>query len=224
MTSVGSTGVYDHVLHLGLVPVIELSFMPRDLARNPDTTVFEYGAIVSPPKDWDRWGDLVGALVRHLVERYGLEEVRDRWSFEVWNEANLEVFWSGTQEEYFRLYDVAARAIKDVHPGLVVGGPSSAAAGWIDETLAHVGASGAPLDFRPHIRMARRCSTCGRLWNGTDVRVRRCGGPSGEPRPPISRESATRYSPRLSCCAECAPRRAGSRHCHTGWRPTILKN
>jgi xylan 1,4-beta-xylosidase len=121
--------------------------MPRDLARDPDATVFEYRAIISPPKDWDRWYALVHAFVAHLVERYGLEEVRDRWSFEVWNEANLEVFWSGTPEEFFRLHDVAVRAVKAVHPDLRVGGPASAAAGWVEQLLSHVDESGTPLDF-----------------------------------------------------------------------------
>ncbi|MGW0229357.1 GH39 family glycosyl hydrolase [Actinopolymorpha singaporensis] len=138
--------VYDAILGIGLRPVVEIGFMPRDLASDPDRTVFEYGAIISPPKDWQRWGDLVHALVRHLVDRYGIDEVR-RWEFEVWNEANLEVFWSGTRQEWMHLYDVTAFAVKDVDSQLVVDGPSSAAAGWVDELLAHVAESGAPLDF-----------------------------------------------------------------------------
>ena len=138
--------VYDAIIGIGLRPVVELGFMPRDLASDPARTVFQYGGIISPPKDWQRWGDLVRALVQHLVERYSLDEVRG-WEFEVWNEANLEVFWSGTREEWMHLYDVTAFAVKDVDPRLAVGGPSSAAAGWVDELLAHVAGSGAPLDF-----------------------------------------------------------------------------
>lgn len=138
--------VYDRLLELGLRPVVELSFMPHDLARDPSKTVFEYQAIISPPKDYDRWAALIEDLVRHLVDRYGLHEVR-RWPFEVWNEANLEVFWSGTREEWMRLYDVTAFAVKRVHPDLQVGGPSSAAAGWVGELLNHVERSAAPLDF-----------------------------------------------------------------------------
>ncbi len=138
--------VYDRVLALGLRPVVELSFMPRDLAADPSKTVFAYLAVVSPPKDWDRWADLVGNLVRHLVARYGLDEVR-QWPFEVWNEANLEVFWSANRAEYLRMYDVTARAVKEVHPELVVGGPASAAAGWVGDLLAHVKQSGALIDF-----------------------------------------------------------------------------
>ncbi|MDI3418729.1 GH39 family glycosyl hydrolase [Streptomyces luteolus] len=142
----GVDAVYDAILAIGLRPVVEIGFMPHDLARDPARTVFEYAGIISPPKDWQRWGDLVRALTQHLVDRYGLDEVRT-WMFEVWNEANLEVFWSGTREEWMHLYDVTAFAVKDVDQRLRVGGPSSAAAGWVDELLDHVAESDAPLDF-----------------------------------------------------------------------------
>ncbi|WP_327580538.1 hypothetical protein OHA25_31265 [Nonomuraea sp. NBC_00507] len=143
----GVDRVYDTVTGLGLRPVVELGFMPRDLAADPSKTVFGYEAIISPPKDFEAWGDLVRALVEHLAARYGIHELIDHWAFEVWNEPNLAVFWSGTPEEYFLLYDVTAAAVKNVHPDLRVGGPASAANGWIEELLAHVAESGAALDF-----------------------------------------------------------------------------
>ncbi|WP_205471592.1 glycosyl hydrolase [Nocardioides sp. SYSU D00038] len=142
----GVDRVYDHVRSLGLYPVVEVSFMPHDLAADPTKTVFGYGAIISPPKDWERWHALVRDLTAHLLERYG-DEVVEHWSFEVWNEANLEVFWSGTPEEYLRLYDVTVDAIRSVDDRLVVGGPSSAAAGWVEELLAHAERTGTPVDF-----------------------------------------------------------------------------
>ena len=137
---------YDRVLELGLRPVVELSFMPRELAADPSATVFEYGAGISLPADWDAWGGLVGALAEHLVQRYRIEEVA-RWGFEVWNEANLEVFWTGSRDDYFRLYDVAVAAVKAVDERLPVGGPATAAAGWIPAFLDFVIESGSPLDF-----------------------------------------------------------------------------
>ncbi|HEX6681493.1 MAG TPA: hypothetical protein VF062_01770 [Candidatus Limnocylindrales bacterium] len=139
----GVDRVYDTVRELGMRPVVELSFMPRELARDPNRTVFGYQGIISPPKDWDRWGELVGALTEHLVDRYGREEVVDHWPFEVWNEANLSVFWAGTPGEYWRLYEVSAHAVKAVDSRIRVGGPASAAVGWIDDQLA----STAPVDF-----------------------------------------------------------------------------
>ncbi|GAA2009800.1 hypothetical protein JL107_17185 [Nakamurella flavida] len=138
--------IYDTVLEIGLRPVVEVGFMPTDLAADPSTTVFEYGAHISPPRDMDRWVELVTRFTRHLIDRYGADEVIG-WDFEVWNEANLEVFWSGTKEEWFALYDATARAIKAVDPRIPVGGPSSAAAGWVDDLLAHCRASGAAVDF-----------------------------------------------------------------------------
>lgn len=139
--------VLDAIRGLGLYPVVELSFMPRDLAADPTRTVFEYGAIVSPPKDWDRWAALITDLARHLAARYGLEELREEWAFEVWNEPNLEVFWAGTPEAYWRLYDVTAAALRSVDSGLRVGGPATAADGWVGEFLEHTAADGTAVDF-----------------------------------------------------------------------------
>jgi len=138
--------VYDQLLSLGLRPVVELSFMPRAMASAPDLTVFTYRGIISPPSDWAEWHALVAALGRHLVERYGIEEVA-QWAFEVWNEPNLVVFWSGTQQDYLRLYDESARALKGVDPRLRVGGPSTAASEWVESLASHARESGVALDF-----------------------------------------------------------------------------
>ncbi len=142
----GIDRIYDHVLGLGLRPIVELGFMPRDLASDDSKTVFDYAAIISPPRDWEKWEALIRELTAHLVDRYGLAEVR-RWAFEVWNEANLEVFWSGTRDEYLRLYDVSVRAVKSVDASLIVGGPASAAGKWVDDLLVHCAATGSPIDF-----------------------------------------------------------------------------
>ena len=138
--------VIDRLLATGLRPVVELSFMPKALAADPDAHVFDYVGLISPPRDLDRWGALVEALVRHLVERHGLDEVAN-WGFEVWNEANIKVFWAGRQSDYFDLYDAAARAVKAVDERLLVGGPSTAAAGWVDDLLHHAAETGVPVDF-----------------------------------------------------------------------------
>ncbi len=138
--------VLDRLLDTGLRPIVELSFMPRDLASEPTATVFAYGAIVSQPCDVERWTALVRDLVAHLTERYGRDEVR-RWAFEVWNEPNLRCFWSAAESDYLRLYEASARAVKSVDPSFRVGGPASAAAGWIDDLLDHCRADDLPLDF-----------------------------------------------------------------------------
>ncbi|MGZ4441838.1 MAG: GH39 family glycosyl hydrolase [Nocardioidaceae bacterium] len=142
----GVDDLVDRVIATGLRPVLELGFMPRDLATDPGATTFQYEGIVSPPKDWAVWGELNGRLAAHLVERYGIDEVAG-WGFEVWNEPNLEVFWTGTKRDYMRLYAEAATAIKAVNERLLVGGPATAASEWVEDICAFCAETGTPLDF-----------------------------------------------------------------------------
>jgi xylan 1,4-beta-xylosidase len=140
--------IYDGLLANGIRPYVELSFMPRKLAATPVVLhPFWYHPITSPPRDWGRWEDLVYHFTKHLVDRYGIEEV-SQWYFEVWNEPNID-FWSGApkQETYFELYDHAARAIKRVSPRLRVGGPATAQAAWVDDLIRHAADEKVPVDF-----------------------------------------------------------------------------
>jgi len=140
--------IYDGLLQNGVRPVVEISFMPKKLAANPDWLhPFWYKQNVSPPKDWSRWDDLMTHFAQDLVGRYGIDEVA-QWYFEVWNEPNID-FWGGVprQKSYFELYDHTARALKSVSPRLRVGGPATAAAGWVDDFLAHAAKEKVPVDF-----------------------------------------------------------------------------
>ncbi len=140
--------IYDSLLAQGVRPVVEISFMPRKLAFNPDALhPFWYKQNVSPPKSMERWDDLIRALAQNLVGRYGIEEVA-QWYFEVWNEPNID-FWGGIprQESYFDLYAHTARALKSVSPRLRVGGPATAAATWVPEFLSFAATSHVPVDF-----------------------------------------------------------------------------
>ena len=137
--------IFDFLLDIGMKPFIELSFMPAALASGSET-VFHYKGNITPPKSYDEWGSLVGALASHLVERYGADEVR-KWFFEVWNEPNLDMFWAGTMEEYFLLYQSAALAVKKADSKLAVGGPSTAIDAWIPEFREFCSKQNVPLDF-----------------------------------------------------------------------------
>jgi len=139
--------IYDGLLANGAKPFVELSFMPNKLAASPVFQAFWYKPDVSPPKDWQRWDDLIGALIRHLVERYGIDEV-SAWYFEVWNEPNID-FWAGkpAQSTYWELYDHTAFAIKKVSERLRVGGPATAQAAWVDAFIQHCAQHKVPVDF-----------------------------------------------------------------------------
>ncbi len=140
--------IYDTLLKNGVRPVVEISFMPKKLAFNPDALhPFWYKQNVSPPKSMDKWDALITAFAWDLVDRYGIDEV-SQWYFEVWNEPNID-FWGGVPREgsYFELYDHTARALKSVNPRLRVGGPATAAAAWVDEFLKHASDNHVPVDF-----------------------------------------------------------------------------
>jgi xylan 1,4-beta-xylosidase len=140
--------IYDGLLKNGVRPFVEISFMPKRLAFNPDALhPFWYKQNVSPAKSMDRWDDLIKHFAQHLVERYGIDEV-SQWYFEVWNEPNID-FWNGIprQRSYFDLYAHTARALKTVSPQLRVGGPATAASAWVAEFLQFTAANHVPVDF-----------------------------------------------------------------------------
>ncbi len=140
--------IYDGLLQNGVKPFVEISFMPKKLAFNPDALhPFWYKQNVSPPRNMDRWDDLIRHFAQHLVDRYGIDEV-SKWYFEVWNEPNID-FWNGIprQRSYFDLYAHTARALKSVSPQLRVGGPATAATEWIPDFLKYTAANHVPVDF-----------------------------------------------------------------------------
>src|SRR5580704_2279475 len=85
--------IYDGLLAAGVRPFVEISFMPNKLAAKNILHSFRYKPNISPPKNWTAWDGLISAFTRHLVDRYGIDEVA-QWYFEVWNEPNLD-FWAG---------------------------------------------------------------------------------------------------------------------------------
>ena len=138
--------LYDFILSIKMKPFVELGFMPSALASGKET-IFWWRGNVTPPKDYKKWEDLIRNLTQHFKERYGDEEVKT-WYFEVWNEPNLSPgFWTGTQDEYFKLYEYAARGIKSVNPAYKVGGPATAGAAWVPETIEFCTKNNVPLDF-----------------------------------------------------------------------------
>ena len=139
--------IYDSLLENHVRPFVELGFMPVKLAAKPIFQSFWYKPNVSPPKDWDKWNDLISHFARHLIDRYGIEEV-SQWYFEVWNEPNLD-FWAGEPKEqtYLQLYDSTARTLKQVDKRLRVGGPATAQAVWADRFIRHAVDNGVPVDF-----------------------------------------------------------------------------
>ncbi|WP_082580313.1 beta-xylosidase [Pelomonas sp. Root1444] len=141
----GIDKLYDGMLASGVKPFIELGFTPA-VMKTSDLKVFYWKGNTSHPQPGP-WMELIDAFARHLIQRYGIDEVR-KWPFEVWNEPNLDGFWEkADQKAYFELYANTARTLKKVDAGLKVGGPATAGAFWVPELLAYAKQEGVPVDF-----------------------------------------------------------------------------
>lgn len=139
--------IYDGLLANGVRPYVELGFMPDRLATKRYAGIYQPNTNDSPPKSYAIWDDMVSSFVRHLVDRYGIDEVA-QWYFEIWNEPDY-AFPEGVpkQQTYWDLYDNTARSIKTVSTRLRVGGPATASATWVTAFLKHCRESGTPVDF-----------------------------------------------------------------------------
>jgi len=161
--------ILDTYLEAGAKPFVEIGFMPEALSSKPEpykpewspgaTFAKYYVGWAYPPKDYGKWGELVYQWVRHEVEKHGADEVA-LWYWEVWNEPDIS-YWHGSPEDYNKLYDYAAAAVKRALPAAKVGGPASTgpasprAASFLKQFLEHcangknyvTGETGSPLDF-----------------------------------------------------------------------------
>lgn len=101
-----------------LQPVINLSYMPRSLARNPERILYINQSIFSLPRDFNLWSEMVRHFVLHIIKRYGLEEIL-KWDFTVWNE--VPASYTGFQEfenDFDLLYQYTWEAVKSCSPDL----------------------------------------------------------------------------------------------------------
>jgi xylan 1,4-beta-xylosidase len=161
--------IFDTYVERGMKPLAEIGFMPEALSVKPQpyrhgwaidktyNTIFTGWA--HPPRDYAKWAELIFQWVRHSVERYGRAEV-ESWYWELWNEPDIG-YWQGTPEEYFKLYDHTADAVKRALPTARIGGPhvtgplGARTQKFLRDFLEHclrgrntaTGKTGAPLDY-----------------------------------------------------------------------------
>jgi xylan 1,4-beta-xylosidase len=160
--------IFDTYIKRGMHPLAQIGFMPQALSSHPDPYRHywkpgdPYTDIITgwayPPKDYDKWRELVYQWVKHSIDRYGKKEV-ETWYWEVWNEPNGH-YWKGTQEEFFKLYDYAADGVKRALPTAKIGGINIAgtsgktAMQWTNNFIKHcisgtnyaTGKKGSPID------------------------------------------------------------------------------
>ncbi len=157
--------IFDTYVKRGMKPLAQIGFMPEALSTHPEPYRHHwkpgdpYTDIITgwayPPKDYDKWAELVYQWVKHSMARYGEKEVLS-WYWEVWNEPNSP-YWKGTKEEFFKLYDYTVLAVKKALPGARIGGADVTGNGtkWLNDFINHcltgtnyaTGKTGTPLDL-----------------------------------------------------------------------------
>jgi xylan 1,4-beta-xylosidase len=148
--------IFDTYIQAGARPFVEIGFMPEALSTTPQPYIVNWPANTGkgwsfPPKDYDKWAELVRQWVLHCVARYGRDEVA-QWSWELWNEPDIS-YWRGTPDEYNKLYDYTARAVKSALPAAKIGGPGTTgasapkAAAYLRQFLEHCAKNNVPLDL-----------------------------------------------------------------------------
>ncbi|WP_428653214.1 GH39 family glycosyl hydrolase [Runella sp.] len=123
--------IFDTYIGRGMKPLAQIGFMPEALSTKPQPYQHHwvpgqpYNTIYTgwtyPPKDYKKWAELVYQWVKHSVGRYGQKEV-ESWYWELWNEPDSP-YWSGTVQEYCKLYDYSADAVRRALPTAKIGGP-----------------------------------------------------------------------------------------------------
>jgi xylan 1,4-beta-xylosidase len=161
--------IFDTLVERRMRPLVEIGFMPEALSVKPHPYRHEWGidkpyssiftGWAYPPRDYAKWAELVYQWVRHALEKYGRAEV-ESWYWELWNEPDIG-YWQGTQEEYNKLYDFTAAAVKRALPTAKIGGPhvtgpaTPRAEQFLRKFLEHclrgtnhaTGKGGSPLDY-----------------------------------------------------------------------------
>lgn len=158
--------IFDAYLQSGVRPYVQLGFMPKALSLKPDpyqhhwAPGMKYESIylgwTFPPKDYAKWGELCHQWTKHCLEKYGRDEV-ETWWWQLWNEPNIG-YWSGTQEDFHKLYDYSVDGVRRALPNARIGGPETSSGpggGWLNKFLNHclngtnavTGKKGTPLDL-----------------------------------------------------------------------------
>jgi xylan 1,4-beta-xylosidase len=128
--------IFDTFHSTGIKPLVEIGFMPEALSTHPEPYRHSfphtsgagiYTGWAYPPRDYEKWSELVYQFVRHLRQRYGDAEVAT-WLWELWNEPDIG-YWQGTREEFFKLYDFTVESVLRALPDAKIGGPDTTGPG-----------------------------------------------------------------------------------------------
>jgi len=153
-------GIMDAITASGCRPLVEIGLMPKDLSVKPDPYrppkpfgPNEGMGVFFPPKDYDKWAELIRQWALHTKARY--KNAEQTWLWELWNEPDI-FYFQGTYEDYEKLFEYTEQALHEVMPEAILGGPHVAGVGkFMQRFLTHcareknslTGKTGTRLDY-----------------------------------------------------------------------------
>jgi len=112
--------ILDFLVKQGLKPHFEMAMKPGKIMYNVQKVENRGGEIELEFMDTDKWGNVIQAMMQHLVFRYGREEV-NQWRMELWFPEN-EWDEQGAYEYYFRRFHIMYETTKKYCGRLEIGG------------------------------------------------------------------------------------------------------
>jgi len=133
------------------VPSDRLVASIKSAGAEPLFRIGRSSGAANPPADLDKFAQIARHVVLHYNQGWdkGFHYAIRYW--EIWNEADSKLFWTGSPQEYYALYDKTARAILSADPIALVGGPALSkpliAGPYREKFLDFVRWNRLPLDF-----------------------------------------------------------------------------
>ena len=145
----------------------------------------KYG--VNPPADFEKWARICEHIIRHYNEGWnkGFHYNIEYW--EIWNEPDIDTakanfkrsnspMWTGTEKEFFRLYEIAANHLNKCFPHLKIGGPALCSnLEWADRFLAYMSKKKVELDFFSYHRYFGKMEKAIKMTNGVKALLDKYG-------------------------------------------------
>jgi hypothetical protein len=120
------------------------------LGQSIEHWVKKYGS--NPPKDFKKWAVICEHIIRHYNEGWCNGFFWNIKYWEIWCEPdNMPACWTGNMREFYDLYEITAKHIKNKIPNVLVGGPGfaewSIANGTLEKFIKYMSENDVPLDF-----------------------------------------------------------------------------
>jgi len=113
-----SEQLIERIHELGMEPLVLLGYTANWL----NTT--DGGNTVDNYDEWAEFTSAVATVYMDSERGAKTSDYQKAHYFQLWNEPNFH-FWEGTDEQFFDLYNTAAKRLNEEYPSLMIGGPTS---------------------------------------------------------------------------------------------------